>query len=91
MKPNSYRIENGCHNCKYSIRDFTYYACNYLCAFRSELPKDPTKGIDYLTDHDVESFTRYNQKKASMCVESFGKCDEWEMREEEYERRKKIN
>lgn len=89
MIPESYRLENGCHNCKYAVADFSFYNCKLLCSFNNKIPKDPTKGMDYLTGNDVENFSVYYKKKTELCVDPFGKCDEWEMREEEFERRKK--
>lgn len=91
MIPKTYRIENGCHDCKNCFQEHIHDSCSYYCAIDGKIPNDPTSGIDYLTDNDLEQFHKYIKEKESLKVKPFGKCDEWEM-EEEYadsERRKR--
>ncbi len=79
-RPESYHLNNGCHNCKFLQRNSADYLEYPLCFFNETRKIMKLEDMELMDDDDWEKRWKDRNIIISECaVAPYGHCEEWKL------------
>ena len=79
MKDDSYREQNGCHNCEYVFDLLVYEQNDVFYCTKNDTQERPKCGSEYLNEEYDPAFYSWSEERK---VKAFGVCHFWSEKHE---------